>query len=213
MKHATSLALHLYWQKRQRNEGVRAGAIYAGELAPILNSVFLLAANSGRDPTFTFCGADIAARYGRDLCPEPFLDLWTGTDRDIIAGHIVSLSTERKGLVAGMIAETIGGGFTCFELLLLPLSAGSGSAGLLCSMARVGGHEETNRVRAQIVAQSLRSARFLASATHEAPTSNPTRFGWKGPGGELPRRYGHLTVLSGGREFGQPDPRSPLTQP
>jgi hypothetical protein len=211
MKHATSLALHGYWQKRQRSDGVRAKVIDAAELAPILNSVFLLATDARGEPAFTFCGADIAARYGRDLCHEGFLDLWGGTDREVIADHIRTLSADRNGLVAGIIAETFGGGFTCFEILLLPLSGGSGTAGLLGSMARVGGHEENNRMRARIVGQSLRSSRFVPATKREFRLEGAGLVS-RAPGGETPRRYGHLTVLPGGKPFGRHDAPEPLTE-
>ena len=46
-------------------------------------------------------------------------------------------------------------------MLLLPLAGETAPAGAIGSMVRIGGHEESNRIRARIVAQSLRSIRFL----------------------------------------------------
>ena len=64
-------------------------------------------------------------------------------------------------MVAGVLGETLGGGVISYEMLLLPLSGEDGAAGAIGSMVRIGGHDETNRIRARIVAQSLRSIRFL----------------------------------------------------
>ena len=197
MKHATSLALHAYWHKRRQRDGVRAGVIEAAELAPILPWLFLLEWSGAGGANFSFCGQAIAARYGRDLCHEPFLTLWGEQDRTLLSADLKSMSADGRGLVAGTIAETLGGGFTAFEMLLLPLSGESGMAGVIGSMVRIGGHDEKNRVRARVIGQSLRSTRFL-----DAPRALPVaRFKPAGvpPRGDRPRQYGHLTVLPGGR--------------
>jgi hypothetical protein len=65
-------------------------------------------------------------------------------------------------------------------------------------MVRIGGHEETNRIRARLVSQSLRSVRFLPPADRtvtaigafdEEPAIAPM----------VLRQYRHLTVLQGGK--------------
>jgi hypothetical protein len=68
-----------------------------------------------------------------------------------------AMAKRATGLVAGVLAETVGAGFSMFEMLLLPLAGDGGTAGAIGSMVRIGGHEEANRIRARIVAQSLRS--------------------------------------------------------
>ena len=200
MKHATSIALYAHWQNRQRHEGVRARAIQADELASFLPSIFLLGMDRQADPTFRFCGVTIAARYGRDLCHEPFLGLWEGDDQILLNSELRKMREQSSGLVAGILAETFGGGFTSFEMLLLPLSAERGVAGVIGSMVRVGGHEETNRIRSRLISQSLRSVRFLplpAKASPRRLRETPAAY-VLGSSGERPRRYGHLTSLPGG---------------
>jgi hypothetical protein len=199
MKHATSLALHAYWLGCHGRGGVPAGQIRAAELAPILPSLFLIELNLSAGARFRFCGAAIARRYGRDLTHESFLALWNPEDRELLERDLGMMAARSSGLVAGLVAETVGGGVTSFEMLVLPLVGEATAAGAIGSMVRIGGHEELNRVRARILCQSLRSTRFLP------PVGQPSMRG----GAPLPltlakpsqtrRRYGHLTVVSGGK--------------
>ncbi len=166
MKHETSKALYEYWLSCYRGAGVRATGISPAELAAILPSVFLidLDASEGAGFRFRFCGAALATRYGRDLTDENFLALWGPTDATTLKRDLRAAAFRSTGMVAGVMAETVGGGFISLEMLLLPLAGETGTAGAIGSMVRVGGHEETNRIRARVVAQSLRSIRFLPHA-------------------------------------------------
>ena len=200
MKHATSIALHAYWQGCHGRGGVPVGDIPAAELAPLLPSLFLTDLDFAAGLRFRFCGAAVAARYGRDLAEESFLALWRGPDRVGLERDLRSLARRSAGLVAGIMAETVGAGVTTFEMLILPLAGESGAAGLIGSMVRIGGHEETNRIRARLVAQSLSSTRFLPP-----PDCAPNRCGGE-PGkvaivSGTSRRYRHLTLLPGGKQL------------
>jgi hypothetical protein len=66
-------------------------------------------------------------------------------------------------------------------------------------MARIAGHDDTNRIRARIVSQWLRSLRFLPDEERLAPTALPAAHMLAPAGDRSPRRYRHLTVLSGGK--------------
>lgn len=198
MKHATSIALHEYWQSCHGRTGVPANEIRAVELAPILPSLFLIDLDPATAFQFRFCGATIAARYGRDMSNESFLALWGPVDADAVQRHARAMSARGTGLVAGLMAETAGGGFTSFEMLILPLLGENGHAGAIGSMARVGGHEEMNRIRARVVSQSLRSIRLLPGA-NPPPSGDLARVERrKGAPPAGRRRYGHLTVVTGG---------------
>ncbi len=202
MKHETSKALYAYWLRCHRGTGVRAASLRAGDLASILPSLFLIDIENSDVASFRFrfCGASVATRYGRDLTDESFIALWDATDaatlrRDLRAGAFLT-----TGMVTGVMAETLGGGFVAHEMLLLPLSGETGMAGAIGSMVRVGGHEETNRVRGRIVGQALRSIRFLPDIR---PALLKTRFAAAplavAASFQNPRRYGHLTVVPGGK--------------
>ena len=199
MKHETSLALYAYWEGCRRTTGIRPQGIQAAELAPLLPSLFLLDLPISGNFRFHFCGATLAMRYGRDLCEEPFLPLWNAEDRTTLEPNLRYLATRSAGLVAGVMAETVGGGFTSFEMLLLPLAGDKGAAGAIGSMVRVGGHEETNRIRARIVGQWLRSIRFLPEAEAVKPTRCTPVYRVPPTRASAARRYRHLTVVSGGK--------------
>jgi hypothetical protein len=198
MKHETSVALYQYWQSCRRKECVPISGIRAGELAPLLPSLFLIDLARARQPIFRFCGASVAARYGRDLTDDNFLALWSKEDQKTLDADLRSIRVHSTGLIAGVLAETVGG-FTTFEMLLLPLAGESGRAGAIGSMARIGGHEEVNRIRARIVAQGLRSVRFLPREESPQKAVPAAAFEVLPSVHAGPRRYGHLTVLSGGK--------------
>ena len=145
MKHATSTALYAYWQRSHGPTGVPAAEIRAAELAPILPCLFLVDLDLAAGLRFRYCGASIAMRYGRDLTHESFLALWGAADRELLERDVRVMALRASGLVAGVLAETVGGGFTSFEMLILPLSGSATStAGAIGSMVRIGGHEEMN---------------------------------------------------------------------
>jgi hypothetical protein len=197
MKHATSIALHEYWRKCHVNGGVTAGQIRAAELADLLPSLFLIDLHRITGPRVRFCGLNLSRRYGRDLAGENFLDLWSVDDRKTMERNLSIVSLRSAGFVAGVMGETIGAGFTSFELLLLPLSGASGTAGAIGSMERIGGHEEKNRIRARLVAQTLRSVRFVPAPTQ--PSSPFSLLGVLPPAAapRHPRRRPHLSLVVG----------------
>jgi len=202
MKHETSAALYAYWLSCHRGAVVRATMIRAADLAAILPSLFLIDIDKSDSGNFRFrfCGAALATRYGRDLSDENFLAPWSSADATMLRGDLRAAAFRSSGMIAGVMAETVGGGFVSLEMLLLPLSGETGTAGAIGSLVRIGGHEETNRVRARVVGQSLRSIRFLPDTRAELMR---TRFATlpvaAGASFQMPRRYGHLTVLSGGK--------------
>jgi hypothetical protein len=202
MKHEISTALYDYWLSRHHEAAVRASGIRPGELSALLPSLFLIELDSSERPVFRFryCGATIARRYGRDLADEDFLALWGPSDRTTLQRDLRAIAFRSTGMVTGVLAETMAGGIISYEMLLLPLAGDHRPTGALGSMVRIGGHEESNRIRARIVAQSLRSIRFLPVVGSELAGAHP-----KGahfiPYGDLQarRRYGHLTVVTGGK--------------
>jgi hypothetical protein len=208
MKHATSIALHDYWQSCHGRAGVPAGGIDAAELAPVLPSLFLTDLDLAAGLRFRFCGAELATRYGRDLTEESFLALWGALDRATLERDVRMSAVRVTGLVAGVVAETVGAGFTAFEMLLLPLGGEGGGAGLIGSFVRIGGHEHKNRIRARLVSQSLRSVRFLPPADAHFRRPVPALAVVAAAAPSDVRRYRHLTVVPGGKR-----PDRPLRQP
>ncbi len=201
MKHETSVALHEYWKSCGSCAGVAAGDIRAGELKPLLGSLFLLDLSPEAGFRFQYCGSALTARYGRDLTGQSFLSLWTGADRNLLEDELGSTGGGLSGLVVGVLGETAGGGFTSFEMLLLPIGSTVRRAGAIGSMVRIGGHEDVNRIRARLVGQSVQSLRFLPPIGFPPPRreTGPALALPAAPRSEVRRRYRHLTLLQGGK--------------
>ena len=162
MKHATTVAVYEYWRDlRGLRRAASRAAIDPASLGPLLPDLFLIETDATRDAQFRFCGASIARRYGRDLEGESFLDWWSGEDRVAMRRNLSLIGRDLAPIVLGTIAETAGGGATTFEMILLPLLGDSGCDGAIGSLARTGGHDEINRIRARILSQEIRSQRFL----------------------------------------------------
>lgn len=202
MKHEISTALYDYWLSRHHEEAVRASGIRPGELSALLPCLFLIELDSSEPPVFRFryCGVTIARRYGRDLADEDFLALWGPSDRATLQRDLRAIAFRSTGMVTGVLAETMAGGIISYEMLLLPLAGDNRPAGALGSMVRIGGHEESNRIRARIVAQSLRSIRFLPVVGLEPARAHPKGAPAFAVGDlQARRRYGHLSVVIGGK--------------
>jgi len=194
LKHPTSVALREHWEACCRGPDLPEGsALQLQTLGAAVTDAFTIEAPI-RDGVYGFCGSALALRYGRDLAGESFLARWSAEDRTVLDRHLCAMASGGAGIVLGLTAETAAGGFTSFEALLLPVSHETG-IGAVGSMARVGGHDDANRIRARIVAQFLRSVRVLESVR---PTRLPTpRTRYPLP----PRRRnpGHLTLIAGGK--------------
>jgi hypothetical protein len=202
MKHEISTALYDYWLSRHRDAAVRASGIRPAELASLLPSLFLIELDPSERPVlrFRYCGVAIARRYGRDLTDEDFLGLWSPSDRVSLHRDLRAVAFRSTGMVTGVLAETMAGGFVSYEMLLLPLAGENTAAGAIGSMVRIGGHDEANRIRARIVSQSLRSIRFLppaGAAIAQGPLTGVAVL--SAASAQARRRYGHLTVLTGGK--------------
>ncbi len=206
MKHIVSRQLYAYWNRRRGNQSAPCrSAIEPYDLGPMLVDTFLLDLKGTNGTKFRFCGSNIAMRYGRDLGDEDFLALWNDDDRKSLAHHLTLMAEDAVAMIAGVVAETAGGGFIAFEMVLLPLSGASGRAGrcdcAIGSLVRTGGHSDTNRVGARIVSQSLRSMRFLTPRV-EPFMKAPDRSIPPPPApdmSEARRKYGHLIVMDGGK--------------
>ena len=103
--------------------GVRAGGIRAAELAPLLPSLFLVDLDRSAGIPLPLLRRRarhaLRPRPDRRELPRALERRRTGRRCSATSASSPSRST---GLVAGVMAETVGGGFTSFEMLLLPLA-------------------------------------------------------------------------------------------
>lgn len=202
MKHRISRELFEYWNRRRGDKNVPdRNEIEPYDLGRNLVDTFLVQLDQAGEPHFRFCGSNIANRYGRDLTGDSFLLAWPMAERDEVKSNFTQMVQTGFGFVTGIAAETAGGGVINYELCILPLRGESAIDQAVGSFVRIGGHEETNRVRDRIVAQVLRSVRVLEE--RDKAFVQPRDITQNLP--PLPRsshirkHYGHLAVVSGGK--------------
>lgn len=199
MKHPASQALYAAWDLWRDGAAIADPAsVSPADLAALLPDLLLV---DLREPEFRirYSGTALACRYGHDLQGGSFLTLWSGDDANGFARLLAGMKSRRTGIVGGFLGETAGGGCTAFELLLLPLGSQSACVSAIGVIVRTGGHDDHNRLRARLVSQSLVSLRVLDRAGRPArgePRLHPALLP---RGGGFRGRYGHLTVLNGGR--------------
>jgi hypothetical protein len=206
MKHPLSRRLQAYWDRRRNGLPVPGRAdIVPAELGAQLVHCFLVDLTAAAPARFRFCGSSLARRYGRDLTDEDFLSLWHGTDRRAWSRNLAAMRRNGTGMVAGVTAETVGSGFVTFEILLLPLRGIADCDCAIGCMVRVGGHEETNRIKARITAQSLDSFRCIGGRG-QPPADGPTAAAMDQRGDRPPPRARHrrLIVIDGDRPVDRP---------
>ena len=202
MKHKISRELFEYWNRRRQGKNVPdRSEIEPYDLGRKLVDIFLIQMDRAGEPMYRFCGSNIANRYGRDLSGENFLMAWPMDERKEVQCNFTMMAQSGLGFVAGIAAETAGGGVINYELTILPLRGESKIDQAIGSLVRVGGHDETNRVRDRIVAQTLRSVRVLEERdkaflqprdiTHRLPPLPQTS--------HIRKHYGHLAVVNGGK--------------
>jgi hypothetical protein len=201
MKHESSIALFSAWD-RWRGDAQLAdpSLVSPADLGALLPDLILIDL-AEPDFRFRFSGAGVATRYGRDLQDESFLSIWQAADAAGMTRLLAGIKTRRTGIVAGFHGETAGGGYTAFELLLLPLGTDNACVSAVGLIVRTGGHDDANRLRARLVSQTLVSVRVLESSRPgrprrlQHPLESQRRVSLDG----FRSRYGHLTVIHGGR--------------
>lgn len=199
MQHPTSLRLYDYWNRRLAAAGAPAGGVIGFAGGAPLADLFLLALQPAAIVPIRFCGAAIAARYGEAPAPAGFLGLWSERDRARIARCLQAMPEDSVGLLARIAGETAGGGFTDFEMLLLPLHGASGCDRAVGALSRIGGHDDRQPIRARLVAQSLRAIRVLRPRRECSARAAPASGRRATPPGEDRRCRSHLTLIAGGR--------------
>jgi hypothetical protein len=105
------------------------------------------------------------------------------------------------GFVVGIAAETAGDGLINYEMAILPLRGDCNVDQAIGALVRIGGHEETNRVRDRIVAQTMRTVRVLEERDKAflEPRDITHRLPPLPRASHVRKHYGHLAVVNGGK--------------
>jgi hypothetical protein len=203
MKHATSRELYNYWQRlRGGRPAPRRSEVEPSDIRTILADTFILEASSRDAFQIRLAGTRWCALHGREMKGEDFLDLWSAGDRNAIATLATAVSTDAAGAVISIEARNERGRSLACELMLLPLRhTGPDYDRILGSCAAF--ERPYWLANEPIVRQSLTSLRLLWP--DEQPHFMRRQVGAPGPVAPIPlpvptgRRWGHLTVLDGGK--------------
>lgn len=202
MKHATSHELYDYWQRLRRTRPApRRSEIEPSDIRAILGDTFILEA-SGRDCfPIRLAGTRWCSLHGREMKGGDFLDLWSPGDRNAVATLATAVSTDAAAAVISIDARTAQGRSVPCELMLLPLRHGGPEYDRI--LGSCAAFERPYWLGSDpIVRHSLTSLRLLWP--DDQPHFMRRRVGSAEPAAPIPfpyagRRWGHLTVLDGGK--------------
>jgi hypothetical protein len=203
MKHATSRELYDYWQRLRRNRPApRRSEVEPSDIRTILGDTFILEGSNRDAFPIRLAGTRWCALYGRELKGENFRDLWSAGDRNAIATLATAVSTDAAGAVISLEGRSERGRSLPCELMLLPLRHGGPDFDrILGSCAAF--ERPYWLANEPIIRQSLTSLRLLWP--DEQPHFMRRQVGSAEPATPIPfplpagRRWGHLTVLDGGK--------------
>ena len=122
MKHASTRQVFEYWNERRgKRVAPERGDIEPGPIRRALGDTFILAQDSRPGHRFRLAGTRMCALFCRELKGEPFMHLWTATERAALGEYVAAVAEESAGIVAGATGRTAEGARIDLELLLLPL--------------------------------------------------------------------------------------------
>lgn len=123
--HPSTIAMLEAWKRMDcaGSEGLMPagpGAVTGDEDA-LVGRLFVLQKQAGTAWSFRTAGEQIAATLGRPVPGRDFLDLWTGSDREMVRSLIMAVAAQgAPGLVRAQ-AESLSGRAVRIEIALAPL--------------------------------------------------------------------------------------------
>lgn len=193
MKLAATQQLFAYWRRlKGRRSAPERNDIDPGEIRGVLADTFVFSFDPLMGFPFRIVGTRTNALFQRELRNQPFLDMWSRSDKGEVANLVESVCDEAQPFLVGASGAPQGGEGVDFELLLLPLRHhGATHARLLGSCAP---HRLPQWLGLlPITALSLISLRALRD--EDGPAEAPgDRSGFDRAG--KVRRRGHLVVYS-----------------
>lgn len=209
MQQEGTIALFQYWNRlRDGRSAPLRGEVEPADIKTLLADTFILEADRRGEAAFRLAGTRICAIYGRELKGFAFPSLWRAADHKVLLRLLASVFIERSVTVIDFEGISQGGRSAQFELLLLPLDAGRDSPrclGLITPRERtfwLGADPVVDAVIGTIrVVDPDRDPLFLKNRPSvPLPVPQARSFANDAKSSAQPRRVGHLTVFSGGRD-------------
>lgn len=212
MKHEATIALFQYWNRlRNGRPAPRRTEIEPADIKSLLADTFILERDGRGEAAFRLAGTRLCATYGRELKGYSFPLIWARRDQRMLSRLAFGTFQDKTVVVLTFDGFTESGRSQGFEMIMLPLEGGMGSARLLGAVSPFGkpywlGSEpiREGRVDSIRVVDPEREPLFLSNRPAVTVPPLEPRDGQllderqkRMPGG---RRIRHLVVFNGGRE-------------
>jgi hypothetical protein len=194
VRHKASQELFGYWNAlRGSRPAPERSEIEPSDIRTILGDTFILEVSQQfRTVSFRLAGTRLCAAHGRELKGLGYLALWQEEDNYEVARNVARVYRDQEPMLMSYVGRTESGKTAEYEALLLPLAAAADGnpriLGIATARALVWwlGTEP-------LVANVLKHARKVEAKPSGSEISEISA------GKSAVRRFGHLTVLDGGR--------------
>jgi hypothetical protein len=123
MKHASTRAVHAYWdQRRGHRPAPSRDDIDPAAIRQALGDTFLLSVDFVDQLRFRLAGTRVCALFCRELKGEVFTALCSDNSRKTFEDALSIVGEETAGVVAGLTGRADDGAAIELEMLLLPLA-------------------------------------------------------------------------------------------
>lgn len=212
MKHEATIALFQYWNRlRNGRPAPRRTEIEPADIKSLLADTFILERDARGEAAFRLAGTRLCATYGRELKGYSFPLIWARRDQRMLSRLAYGTFQDKTVVVVTFDGFTESGRSQSFEMIMLPLDGGMGSARLLGAVTPfekpywLGSDAiREGRVDSIRVVDPEREPLFLSNRPavtvpslepHDGQLFDERRQGTSGG-----RRIRHLVVFNGGRE-------------
>lgn len=129
MQHDSTNALFQYWNRlRDGRPAPRRAEIEPADIKTLLADTFILEADSRGEAVFRLAGTRMCAIYGRELKGFSFPSIWRNKDHRMLGRLLNGVFADRTLATLDYQGVSSQGRTANFEMLLLPLEAGTESA-------------------------------------------------------------------------------------
>lgn len=126
MQHPSTNALFQYWNRlRDGRSAPLRSEIEPADIKTLLADTFILEADTRGEAVFRLAGTRMCAIYGRELKGFSFPSIWRGKDHRMLSRLVRSVFVDRMVVTLDFRGISAQGRAAEFEMLLLPIEAGS----------------------------------------------------------------------------------------
>jgi len=138
--HANTKAMLLAWKRMIKNGNLEYAGPSADDYPGLLGGLFVIEQARADVVPFRIAGDTLTTLLGRDLVGTNFLDLWTGSDRQLASALLASIVQDKRPGVMRLCGATKQGRRLDIEISIAPLERRpNGGHRFLCLYQTLGG--------------------------------------------------------------------------